>query len=158
MTSPTPRPATLHDVAREAGVAVSTVSRALTQPDRISPATRARVQEVARRLGVELVGIGMPAHFLVGDPDDGDWFVDTRCIDCGTCRDVAPRLFGAVDDFSVVVAQPDASSRLDAWLAAHDAPVGRYRDLVHDVERAEAADLAALAVVRRALRDLAALD
>ncbi len=59
MTSPTPRSpgraglqnVTLHDVAREAGVAVSTVSRALTQPDRISPATRARVQAVARRLG-----------------------------------------------------------------------------------------------------------
>ncbi len=42
---------TLQDVAREAGVAVSTVSRALTQPERISPPTRARVQEVARRLG-----------------------------------------------------------------------------------------------------------
>lgn len=52
MTSPTPdRPATLQDVAREAGVAVSTVSRALTQPDRIGAATRAHVQEVARRLG-----------------------------------------------------------------------------------------------------------
>ena len=23
----------------------------------------------------------------------GDWFVDTRCIDCGTCRDIAPDLF-----------------------------------------------------------------
>jgi regulator of sirC expression with transglutaminase-like and TPR domain len=32
--------------------------------------------EVARRLGVELVGVGMPAHFLVGDPHDDDWFVD----------------------------------------------------------------------------------
>ncbi len=28
--------------------------------------------EVARRTGVELVGIGMPAHFLVGDPLDSD--------------------------------------------------------------------------------------
>lgn len=42
---------TLQDVAREAGVAVSTASRALTHPERISPPTRARVQEVARRLG-----------------------------------------------------------------------------------------------------------
>jgi DNA-binding LacI/PurR family transcriptional regulator len=49
--TPTRRPATLQDVAREAGVAVSTVSRALTMPDRISAPTRAHVQEVARRLG-----------------------------------------------------------------------------------------------------------
>jgi regulator of sirC expression with transglutaminase-like and TPR domain len=34
------------------------------------------VIEVARRLGVPLVGVGMPAHFLVGDPDDEEWFVD----------------------------------------------------------------------------------
>ena len=32
--------------------------------------------EVARRTGIELVGIGMPAHFLVGDPRDPEWFVD----------------------------------------------------------------------------------
>ncbi len=32
--------------------------------------------EVARRRGIELVGIGMPAHFLVGDPSDPEWFVD----------------------------------------------------------------------------------
>jgi glyoxylase-like metal-dependent hydrolase (beta-lactamase superfamily II)/ferredoxin len=57
-------------------------------------------------------------------PDNvaGDWFVDTRCIDCGTCRDIAPELFGAIDDLSVVVAQPDDSTRLDAWLAAQACP------------------------------------
>ncbi len=48
-------------------------------------------------------------------------------------------------------------TRVDTWLAQHDGAVGRYRELVHDVERAEAADLAALAVVRRALRDLASI-
>jgi glutamate dehydrogenase len=48
-------------------------------------------------------------------------------------------------------------ARVDAWLAEHDSPVGRYRELVHDVEQADAVDLAALAVVRRALRDLAAI-
>lgn len=42
---------TLQDVAREADVAVSTVSRALSNPDRVSRAMRERVQEVARRLG-----------------------------------------------------------------------------------------------------------
>ena len=42
---------TLQDVAREAGVAVSTVSRALSNPDRVSRQMRERVQEVAKRLG-----------------------------------------------------------------------------------------------------------
>lgn len=32
--------------------------------------------EVARRLGVELVGVGMPGHFLVGDRRDSEWFAD----------------------------------------------------------------------------------
>lgn len=32
--------------------------------------------EVARRVGVSLHGIGMPAHFLVGDPSDPQWFCD----------------------------------------------------------------------------------
>ena len=32
--------------------------------------------EVARRLGVRLVGVGMPAHFLVGVADDPDTFFD----------------------------------------------------------------------------------
>lgn len=45
--------ATIRDVALEAGVSQSTVSRALSMPDLVSPATRARVQAVARRLGYE---------------------------------------------------------------------------------------------------------
>ena len=32
--------------------------------------------EVARRVGVRLVGVGLPGHFLVGDPDDATWFAD----------------------------------------------------------------------------------
>ena len=44
------RAVTLHDVAREAGVAVSTVSRALSNPDRVSARTREHVQAVAPRL------------------------------------------------------------------------------------------------------------
>ncbi len=32
--------------------------------------------EVARRVGVRLAGIGLPGHFLVGDPDDPRWFAD----------------------------------------------------------------------------------
>jgi DNA-binding LacI/PurR family transcriptional regulator len=45
------RTVTLQDVAREADVAVSTVSRALSNPDRVSRPMRERIQEVAKRLG-----------------------------------------------------------------------------------------------------------
>jgi DNA-binding LacI/PurR family transcriptional regulator len=45
------RDVTLHDVAREAGVAVSTVSRALSNPGRVSEHTRSHVHAVATRLG-----------------------------------------------------------------------------------------------------------
>ena len=45
------RAVTLQDVADEADVAVSTASRALSNPDRVSAATRRHVQSVAMRLG-----------------------------------------------------------------------------------------------------------
>jgi regulator of sirC expression with transglutaminase-like and TPR domain len=32
--------------------------------------------EMARRVGAPLVGVGMPGHFLVGDPTDPEWFAD----------------------------------------------------------------------------------
>jgi DNA-binding LacI/PurR family transcriptional regulator len=46
-----PRAVTLHDVAREAGVAVSTASRALSDPQRVNARTREHVRTVARELG-----------------------------------------------------------------------------------------------------------
>ncbi|CAL9366867.1 HTH-type transcriptional regulator DegA [Nocardiopsis dassonvillei] len=46
-----PRRTTIYDVAREAGVAASTVSRALNDPRRVSPATREHILAVAERLG-----------------------------------------------------------------------------------------------------------
>jgi len=42
---------TMRDIAKHAGVAVSTVSRALASPDRISPETRELILESARELG-----------------------------------------------------------------------------------------------------------
>jgi len=44
------RPATIADVAKLAGVATSTVSRALTHPGRVSAATTKRVEEAAKSL------------------------------------------------------------------------------------------------------------
>jgi glyoxylase-like metal-dependent hydrolase (beta-lactamase superfamily II)/ferredoxin len=54
---------------------------------------------------------------------DGDWFVDTRCIDCGTCRDVAPDLFSEHRGGSIVAHQPSGrADEVDAWLAAQACP------------------------------------
>jgi glutamate dehydrogenase len=52
----------------------------------------------------------------------------------------------------------DAPARVERWLADHSPATDRYRTLVADADRTEPGDLAALAVVRRALRDLATAD
>jgi LacI family transcriptional regulator len=46
-----PKRTTIYDVAREAGVAASTVSRALRNPRRVNAATREHVLQVAERMG-----------------------------------------------------------------------------------------------------------
>jgi DNA-binding LacI/PurR family transcriptional regulator len=58
-----PRAVTLQDVAREAGVAVSTVSRALANPDRVSTRTREHVHAIAHRLGYRpnLIASALPS-------------------------------------------------------------------------------------------------
>ncbi|HRW39263.1 MAG: MBL fold metallo-hydrolase [Acidimicrobiales bacterium] len=55
---------------------------------------------------------------------EGDWFVDERCIDCGTCREIAPHLFRAAAGASVVARQPSeaAAEQTAAWLAAQACP------------------------------------
>jgi glyoxylase-like metal-dependent hydrolase (beta-lactamase superfamily II)/ferredoxin len=48
----------------------------------------------------------------------GDYFVDSSCIDCAICREVAPSVFRAgPGDRSYVFRQPDQSSRLRAAMA-----------------------------------------
>ncbi|MBV9953339.1 MAG: MBL fold metallo-hydrolase [Acidimicrobiia bacterium] len=57
------------------------------------------------------------------DNVDGAWFVDMRCIDCGTCRELVPDLFGETGMQSVVVAQPtDPAAEHRAWLASAACP------------------------------------
>lgn len=51
MEQPPSRPATIYDVAREAGVAASTVSRAFSRPGRVNAATAERIRQVADALG-----------------------------------------------------------------------------------------------------------
>ncbi|HJE51692.1 MAG TPA: LacI family transcriptional regulator [Tessaracoccus flavescens] len=50
MPRSTDRPS-IRDVAAQAGVSYQTVSRVLNEPDRVTPATRARVQKVIDKLG-----------------------------------------------------------------------------------------------------------
>lgn len=53
----------------------------------------------------------------------GAWYVDSRCIDCGTCQDLAPATFVDLGEQSVVVDQPtDARAEQGAWLAAQACP------------------------------------
>ena len=56
------------------------------------------------------------------DNVSGDWFVDNRCIDCGTCREIAPDLFGDRFGLSFVQRQPASDQELGAWLAAQACP------------------------------------
>ena len=68
-------------------------------------------------------------------PDNaaGEWYVDQRCIDCGTCRELAPELFGVTRDQSIVVRQPraDDPDLTDAWLAAQACPTQSIGTLSH---------------------------
>jgi len=54
------RAITIYDVAREAGVSVSTVSRAFSRPGRVSAETARVVHEVAERLGYRAASIYHP--------------------------------------------------------------------------------------------------
>ncbi len=74
LSTPLPRRPTIHDVARESGVSVATVSYALNRPERISEGQRLRVLETVAALGYQpnrlaqglrrgqsrLVGISVP--------------------------------------------------------------------------------------------------
>ena len=48
----------------------------------------------------------------------GDFFVDTTCIDCDTCRQIDPETFGETDDFSFVQDQPRGEERTRLALRA----------------------------------------
>lgn len=50
----------------------------------------------------------------------GSLFVDTSCIDCGTCYHVAPKIFAELDGQSIVINQPQA---VFEWIRAKEAIV-----------------------------------
>jgi glyoxylase-like metal-dependent hydrolase (beta-lactamase superfamily II)/ferredoxin len=62
----------------------------------------------------------------------GDFFVDSTCIDCDTCRQIAPAVFGQAATTSFVKAQPSAGSdrrvALRALLACPTGSIGCLGD------------------------------
>jgi glyoxylase-like metal-dependent hydrolase (beta-lactamase superfamily II)/ferredoxin len=54
----------------------------------------------------------------------GEWFVDSTCIDCDTCRQLAPQVFGEADGYSVVKRQPGAADERAAVQALVSCPTG----------------------------------
>jgi glyoxylase-like metal-dependent hydrolase (beta-lactamase superfamily II)/ferredoxin len=50
----------------------------------------------------------------VADNVDGDFFVDSTCIDCDACRQIAPSVFNERGDQSVVYHQPENAGELIA--------------------------------------------
>jgi glyoxylase-like metal-dependent hydrolase (beta-lactamase superfamily II)/ferredoxin len=56
---------------------------------------------------------------------EGNFYVDSTCIDCDTCRQLAPMSFEEVGDFSAVTQQPtDAEHIHQAYQALLACPVG----------------------------------
>src|SRR5688500_17098253 len=63
----------------------------------------------------------------------GDFFVDTSCIDCDLCRQLAPSTFARIRDQSYVARQPagDAEQHraLMALVTCPTSPIGTRRKL-----------------------------
>jgi glyoxylase-like metal-dependent hydrolase (beta-lactamase superfamily II) len=63
----------------------------------------------------------------------GDFYVDASCIDCGTCRWMAPASFDDAGTSSFVRSQPrDASERLRALMALAACPTGSIGTVADD--------------------------
>src|SRR5438105_3232341 len=71
----------------------------------------------------------------------GDFFVDSTCIDCDACRQIAPATFGQAADTSYVKSQPVATAdRRQAVRALLACPTGSIGDLGGDDVKAVMAD------------------
>src|SRR5215210_2722399 len=62
----------------------------------------------------------------------GDFFVDSTCIDCDACRQIAPAVFGEAADTSFVKGQPASSTdrrqALQSLLACPTGSIGCLAD------------------------------
>lgn len=83
------------------------------------------------------------ANFTKRVPDNvpGDFFVDSTCIDCDTCRQIAPKTFGDAAETAFVHAQPQSPQ--DRRLALHalvSCPTGSIGTLGNDNPKAVMGD------------------
>src|SRR5437660_11983176 len=71
----------------------------------------------------------------------GDFFVDSTCIDCDLCRQIAPETFSSFGDQSIVYRQPDTPEQefaaLKALVTCPTASIGTYEH--HSAKEAVAA-------------------
>ena len=71
----------------------------------------------------------------------GDFFVDSTCIDCDACRQIAPSVFGEAADTSFVKAQPvSGDDRRQALRALLSCPTGSIGCLGGDDPKAVVTD------------------
>jgi glyoxylase-like metal-dependent hydrolase (beta-lactamase superfamily II)/ferredoxin len=72
----------------------------------------------------------------------GNFFVDSTCINCDTCRQLAPKSFKEVGDYSAVVNQPDGDRQIQqayqALLACPVGSIGTVTSNKHKLEEARA--------------------
>ena len=76
-------------------------------------------------------------NLAVAENVPGDFFVDSTCIDCDTCRQLAPETFGEAPDYSFVRRQPtdDQERRraLQALLACPTSSIGARQSNAREV-------------------------
>jgi glyoxylase-like metal-dependent hydrolase (beta-lactamase superfamily II)/ferredoxin len=70
----------------------------------------------------------------------GDFYVDSTCINCDTCRQLAPRSFEEVGEYSAVFRQPESDGHIhQAYQALLACPVGSIGTEHSDTSRMQAA-------------------
>ena len=79
--------------------------------------------EVARRLGVGAIGVGMPGHFLVGDPARSGQFCDAfsggRLLGVDDCRALFTKTFGSSHAFDESMLVPVGARAILARMLAN---------------------------------------
>jgi Transglutaminase-like superfamily len=110
--------------------------------------------EVARRLGVDAVGVGMPGHFLVGDPARPGRFCDVfaggALLDEHDCSRLFIRTVGPNHEFEPAMLEPATPRAILARMLANLERSSLASDPVHATWMATLhASIAGLPIVER---------